>query len=144
MSGVARRVTRPLVAATLLAATAPGAAAAASVPAGGRPPSVASPAKTSAAPPALDLSPATIREAIAASKRPEDDLRPVGGATFGGSAAMTQAARTDRAFRDAEIPTCMTPDAWRFESPAIGPISVSGLLALPFLAHAIATGKCRH
>ena len=106
---------------------------------------VARPTVATAPPPTkpLDLSPATIREAIASSKRPEDDVRSAGGATFG-AAPTTRAASIDRAFRDAEIPTCMTPEAFRFDPPVIVGIPLPGFFALPVWAHAIATGKCRH
>lgn len=92
--------------------------------------------------PPLDLSPSTIRAAIQDSKRPEDDLRPAGGPTFG-PVGGTHAAGVDRAFRAAELPSCLTADAFRFDAPVVSGVPFGGLFALPVWAHAIVTGRCR-
>jgi hypothetical protein len=43
----------------------------------------------------------------------------------------------------ASIPDCVGPDALRHDPPKVGPVVLGGLLALPFLAHAALTGKCK-
>jgi hypothetical protein len=43
----------------------------------------------------------------------------------------------------ASIPNCMGPDALKHDPAKIGPVGLGGLLALPFLAHAAITGKCK-
>jgi hypothetical protein len=92
--------------------------------------------------PPLDLSSPVIKRAIADSKDPLDDVVLPHGTTFGSGPPERQG--TDQAFKRAEIPTCMTPEAYKFDPPQIGPFVLDGMLALPFLVHAIATGKCRY
>ena len=92
--------------------------------------------------PPLDLSVTVMRQAIADSRDPLDDVV-VARASFGAGGGSGQ-REIDRAFKRAEIPTCMTPEAYKFDPPQIGPLGLGGFLALPFLVHAIATGKCRH
>jgi hypothetical protein len=43
----------------------------------------------------------------------------------------------------ASIPNCIGPDALKHDPPKVGPVALGGLLALPFLAHAALTGKCK-
>jgi hypothetical protein len=92
--------------------------------------------------PRLDLSASVIRKAIADSRDPLDDVATPRGTAFGTGAPRRQG--TDQAFKRAEIPTCMTPEAYKFDPPQVGPFGLGGMLALPFLVHAIATGKCRY
>ena len=90
----------------------------------------------------LDISPSTLRRAIDDAKDPLDDVALSPGGGFGTAGARQE--RIDQSFRDADIPSCMTPEAFRFEPPRIGPFAFGGLLAAPFLLHAIVTGKCRN
>ena len=109
-------------------------------------PDPAAPADPKAAPEPqpLDLGDRVIRKAIVDSRDPMEGVPTSRGAAFGSGGATTAQQGIDRAFREAEIPTCMTADAFRFDPPQFGPFGLGGLLALPFLVHAIATGKCRH
>jgi hypothetical protein len=56
--------------------------------------------------------------------------------------------RTDRyqtfaqAFADARVPDCLHSDGLKRQPPAIGPVGVGGLLALPFVGLAKLRGKC--
>ncbi|WP_156116677.1 hypothetical protein [Massilia sp. 9096] len=43
---------------------------------------------------------------------------------------------------DARVPSCWRPDAMKHAPPAIGPVNLGGLLALPFWGWAIVSGKC--
>jgi hypothetical protein len=91
----------------------------------------------------LDLSPAVIHKAIADT----DDFVPLpsaGHVAQFGTGGASPRQRIDQKVKDADIPTCMTMDAWKFEQPHIGPIGIVGPLALPWLIHVIATGKCRN
>jgi hypothetical protein len=93
---------------------------------------------------APDISDAVIRQAVKDSIDPHDDATPISQGAFGGGPTDRQ-ARIDRAFDRAQIPTCMTMEAWKIDPPMIGPISLAGtILAAPFLVRNIMTGKCRH
>jgi hypothetical protein len=43
---------------------------------------------------------------------------------------------------EAQVPSCWRSDAMKHQPPKIGPISLAGLLALPFWGAAIVSGKC--
>ena len=47
------------------------------------------------------------------------------------------------AIADAAVPGCLRPDALKHDPPQIGPIGLSGVLALPLLGRAVLTGKCK-
>jgi hypothetical protein len=91
----------------------------------------------------LDLSKHVIRHAIADTDETDTVSREARPSSFGGGRASGR-ERIDQKFKDADIPTCMTMDAWKFDPPRIGPIPVVGIFAAPWLIHAIVTGKCRH
>ncbi len=92
----------------------------------------------------VDISDPVIHKAIADSKDLMDDIVSTAPTAFGNQ-PMTPQQRIDRGFRDAEIPSCLTTEAFRFLPAKIGPFDVGGTpLALPFLVQAITTGKCRH
>jgi hypothetical protein len=91
----------------------------------------------------LDLSEHVIRHAIADVKTTDDALGEAHAASFG-SAGSARQEKIDQKFKQADIPTCMTMDAYKFDPPHIGPIPVPGFFAAPWLIHAIVTGKCRH
>jgi hypothetical protein len=95
------------------------------------------------APPPLDLSATVIRQAIIDSRDPVDDVVVPHGGAFG-AGGPAGPPKIDAAFKQAQIPTCMTPEAYKFDPPQIGFVGLGGFLALPYLVHAIATGKCRH
>jgi hypothetical protein len=48
-----------------------------------------------------------------------------------------------RQFEEARVPGCLRPDGLKRQPTNIGPIGVSGLLALPFVAVAKIRGKCQ-
>jgi hypothetical protein len=91
----------------------------------------------------LDLSAHVIRQAIADADETDTVSRDMRPTAFGGGRASSQ-ERVDQKFKEADIPTCMTMDAWKFDPPRIGPIPIPGIFAAPWLIHAIATGRCRH
>jgi hypothetical protein len=43
----------------------------------------------------------------------------------------------------ATIPNCLAADGLKLDPPHLGPIGLGGLLAIPFVAHAALTGKCK-
>lgn len=47
-----------------------------------------------------------------------------------------------RQVEEARVPSCWRPDAMKHQPPMIGPVMLTGTYALPFLAAAIARGKC--
>ena len=89
----------------------------------------------------LDLGPAVIRSAIAEADR---DWAPSRGdaAVFGSVGSKTR-SRIDRRFADAAIESCGGSGALKFDPPLIGPLVFGGLFSLPWLMHAMATGRCR-
>ncbi len=90
----------------------------------------------------LDLGPTAIRSAVAAADGGVATGR--SGAGFGVfDANANQRGRIDRKFQDATIESCGGEGAYKFDPPKLGPISLGGWLALPFLIHAVATGRCR-
>ena len=93
-----------------------------------------------AALPRLDLGPSVMKSAIAAA---DADWAPSNGgaATFGTSPSPQ--TRIDRSFEAAQIENCGGSDTFKFDPPMIGPIGLGGLLAVPFLLHAMATGRCK-
>lgn len=91
----------------------------------------------------LDLSRRVIRKA-AADVKDADEHTAIERTRAFSSGGVNAQQKIDRAFKDAEIPTCLTMDAWKFGPPHIGPIMITGILAAPWLVHVIATGKCRH
>jgi hypothetical protein len=91
----------------------------------------------------LDLSEHVIRHAIADASETDTVSREMRPASFGGSRASGQ-ERIDQKFKDADIPTCMTMDAWKIDPPRIGPIPIPGFFAAPWLIRNIVTGRCRH
>ncbi|HSY28180.1 MAG TPA: hypothetical protein VK832_11790 [Burkholderiaceae bacterium] len=64
----------------------------------------------------------------------------------GGTVALVEKGKVQK-LRDglefATIPDCLSPDALKHNPPQIGPISLGGILILPFLADAALTGKCK-
>jgi hypothetical protein len=64
----------------------------------------------------------------------------------GGTMEVVKKSKYDEfqvAAEAASIPDCIGPDALKLDPPHIGPIGFGGLFALPFLAHAAVTGKCK-
>lgn len=99
---------------------------------------------TPAATRTVDISEPVIHRAIVDSADPMDDIVSATPNAFG-RGPMTPQQRIDARFRDADIPSCLTTDAFKFVPAKIGPFDTAGTpLALPFLVQAIATGKCRH
>jgi hypothetical protein len=94
--------------------------------------------------PDLDLSPGVIHQAVKDSIDPADEIADARAKVAFGTAPLTRQQRIDRAFADAQIPTCMTMDAWKFAPPMLGPIPIPGIFAAPFLVRNIVTGKCRN
>jgi hypothetical protein len=45
-------------------------------------------------------------------------------------------------FSEARVPDCLHPDALKRQPPAIGPIPLGGLFAMPFVVLAKVRGKC--
>lgn len=66
--------------------------------------------------------------------------------SHGGTVALVEKSKYET-FHDAaefaSIPNCLGPDALKHNPPKIGPIGLSGLFVLPFLADAALTGKCK-
>jgi hypothetical protein len=93
----------------------------------------------------LDLSPSVVKSAIAAA---DADYAPPAarGRAFGTATSMspsTPQTRIDRSFEAAQIETCGGAGTFKFDPPMIGPIGFGGLFAMPFLVHAMATGRCK-
>lgn len=114
----------------------------------------AAPAATAPAVPVSRLDDQAIRDAVKATvaempKLPPPDAR----ADFGGSAVPGSApgaggqAAIDRAFIAAEVGSCWGSDALKHNPPVIMvgglPIVLVGLLALPHVFYASASGKCK-
>ena len=89
----------------------------------------------------LDLGPAVIRSAIVEADRDWSPSR--GNAAVFGTAGAKAQARIDRRFAEASIDSCSGSGAFKFDPPVIGPIVFGGLFSFPWLAHAIATGRCK-
>lgn len=95
--------------------------------------------------PALPLSvgdDAVVRQAVrevVAEARPE----PPKPGTFSSSSG---ASKTDQAFEAAKVESCLKENGLKHNPPVIRigpiPIGLGGILALPFLGYAAATGKC--
>lgn len=95
--------------------------------------------------PALPLSvgdDAVVRQAVrevVAETRPEP-LKPGTFSAAGGP------SKTDQAFEAAKVESCLKGNALKHNPPLIHigpiPIGLGGILALPFLGYAAATGKC--
>jgi hypothetical protein len=64
----------------------------------------------------------------------------------GGTVALVEKGKIQK-LRDglefATIPDCLGPDALKHNPPQIGPVTLGGILILPFLADAVLTGKCK-
>jgi hypothetical protein len=141
----------PIIA-VLLSTVAAAAAAPGAAPSGPpvAPPKVdAQPESTKA--PLERVDPALVRELAAdpAIASGGDGAAKNGGA-FG--ARGTGQARIDREFSDAQKPSCLTSDAFKFDPTQLGPVTFvtpnywagGGIdVRALFLAHAILTGRCR-
>jgi len=114
------------------AVTATGAAGHGTRPVGAAPP------PTSAR---LDLSPTVLKAAIAAADA--DYAPPNARGTAFGTSTSTPQTRIDRSFEAAQIERCGGDGTFKFDPPMIGPIGFGGLFAMPFLVHAMATGRCK-
>lgn len=55
----------------------------------------------------------------------------------------TKDERLAAAVAAAGVPDCLRPDGLKHDPPVIGFIAFGGILAVPFVAHAALTGKCR-
>ncbi|QNA89834.1 hypothetical protein G4G28_17515 [Massilia sp. Dwa41.01b] len=82
-----------------------------------------------------------VRETLAQS--PDQSASPASGDVLSGD--RYQAFSRD--FKEAKKPSCLGPDALKFQPSSIGTrnwnIGLGGLFALPFWAAAIARGKCQ-
>jgi hypothetical protein len=110
------------------------------------------------APRSLDVSDKVVRAAIVDSGDATGDVTEPGRRAFG--RVPSGQAKIDRAFKDAEIPSCMTTDAFKFDPLRIGPFTVIAPkkpihdlvvhepfvydIRLLFFAHAVLSGACRH
>jgi hypothetical protein len=75
-----------------------------------------------------------VRETLAEAPAPRKDAGPVlRGERYGAF---------ERQVDEARVPACWHPDAMKHQPPKIGPIALGGIFALPFLAAAVARGKC--
>lgn len=64
----------------------------------------------------------------------------------GGTVALVEKGKIQRlrnGLEFATIPDCIGPDALKHNPPQIGPVTLGGILMLPFLADAVLTGKCK-
>ena len=103
--------------------------------------------------PQMLLDDQAIREAVKATvaempKLPPADAKPDFGGGAPGSAPGTGGqAAIDRAFIAAEVGSCWGSDALRHTPPVIMvgglPVVLGGLLALPHVFYAAASGKCK-
>lgn len=139
----------PVVAASAAWAQPPGPATAAATPT-----ATASASAPAPVVPVLRLDDEAIRDAVKAAvaempKLPPPDAKP----DFGASAAPGSAsgaggqAAIDRAFIAAEVGSCWGSDALKHNPPVIMvaglPVVLGGLLALPHVFYAAASGKCK-
>lgn len=104
--------------------------------------SAAEPApRTASGPMRLRLSNDAIRTAVRETLADSPASAPAGKET----ALRGETARHGafaRQVEEARMPSCWTPDGLKHQPPRIGPVSLGGLLALPFLGAAILRGKC--
>jgi hypothetical protein len=64
----------------------------------------------------------------------------------GGTVKIAERGKYEKFEETAEaatVPDCLGKDGLKLDPPHLGPVGFGGLLALPFLAHAAVTGKCR-
>jgi hypothetical protein len=109
-------------------------------------------------PRSLDVTDKVVRAAIIDSGDANGDVTEPSRRAFG--RVPSGQVKVDRAFKDAEIPSCMTTDAFKFDPLRIGPFTVIAPkkpvhdlvvhepfvydIRLLFLAHAVLSGACRH
>jgi hypothetical protein len=95
-----------------------------------------------AMPPAqLDLSASVIKSAVSAAD--EDYAPPTARGTPFGSAPIAAQAKVDRAFEAAQIGRCGGPDTLKFDPVPVWGDFVMGILAVPYVFKAMATGHCK-
>jgi hypothetical protein len=87
-------------------------------------------------PPALSQS---VQEAV----RSTAPAPPAGTGKLGEIYRSDQGKKIDAAFKAAETPSCLSQDALKHNPPKVGPVGLGGVLAVPFLAVAALTGKCK-
>jgi hypothetical protein len=90
--------------------------------------------------PVLHLSDDIIRQAVRetlAEQAAGQPLQP------GGTLAARRADAFARQVEDATVPDCLHSDGLKRQPTGIGPFSLGGLLALPFVAVAKIRGKCQ-
>jgi len=97
----------------------------------------------------LSISREAIQRAVAAELADERERtkdEPSSSAVFSAQ-SMSDNERQLRAFealvKEAEVPYCLHQDGLKRQPTSIGPIGVSGLLALPFVPIAALRGKCK-
>jgi hypothetical protein len=90
--------------------------------------------------PVLQLSDDIIRQAVRETLAEQPAGQPL-------PATATLSARRAEAFarqvEDATVPGCLRSDGLKLQPTGIGPFSLGGLLALPFVAVAKIRGKCQ-
>jgi hypothetical protein len=100
------------------------------------------PSAPASAPPALDLGAEVLRSAARQSKGAVRALADASGQSLG-----THRPNRDEVFSaavaEAGVPSCLRGDALKHDPPAIGPVPLGGIFALPFVAHAVIEGKCK-
>jgi hypothetical protein len=94
------------------------------------------------APPQLSIDDVVIRSAVRSSKGAVRSL-----AEASGQMLDTPQETKDRQLTDAVVhagnPDCLRPDALKHDPPHVGPIELKGILTIPFLTHAVISGKCK-
>lgn len=104
------------------------------------PPTVSAelPAPHSAPPSPLRVDDETLRNAVRSSRTELSRRLAADEERFASGLPSGASERLAAAIDQASIPGCLRPDALKHS-----PIRLGGLLDLPLLAHAAATGKCR-
>lgn len=95
-------------------------------------------------PPDLAAQPEQIRLAVQAAIKEEDAraLTPQVQLQDAGSYGASHAASFARKFAEAKVPDCLRPDGLSKQSTNIGPATVVGMYAAPFVVIAKLRGKC--
>jgi hypothetical protein len=68
--------------------------------------------------------------------------RPSGAADTGRVLSAERNTSFARQVDEARRPSCWQPDAMKHQPPQLGPITLGGILAVPFWAASIVRGKC--
>ena len=101
----------------------------------------------SVAAPAIVLTDQRIKDAAAKTIAAAPDTFSVApnqqGALRGEELSADKYNTFSKQFAHAKVPDCYGSDALKFQPPQIGPIVLTGLLAIPFLVLAAARGKCK-